>query len=250
MALSANPSSTPATQELGRQLLIAALSIQLGVIIIFVSMASLFHRRCIRASIRARALSTPLVTLYISMALILIRCIYRLVEHMENTAVHLSDPESLKTLSPVLRYEWFFYVFEATLLLLNSMLWNIWNPGRYMPSNSRVHLAPDGMTELEDERTSSDKQSLLVTIASILTFGIFGAVRRRMKAGRTESAPNGATDHCGADKSKEQPLLVTIGSLFSFGILGVLYRRGLARQPLGELQDYPSSHRRLASDPR
>lgn len=249
VALSANPSGSPATQELGRRLLIAALSIQLAVIVTFVVIAAVFHRRCVRAGIRARAVSTPLVTLYASMVLILIRCIYRLVEHLGNTAVHLSDPESLKALSPLLRYEWFFYVFEATLMLLNSALWNIWNPGRFMPSSSRVYLAPDGITELE-ENTGSDKQPLLVTIASILTFGIFGAAYRRKKAGRAESTPNGATDQGNPDKSDGQPLLVTIGSVLTFGVVGAVYRKTRASEPFRELQDYPGSHRRLVSDPR
>jgi len=181
VSLSANPSSKPTTQELGSNLTIAALSIQLGVIVIFVAIASIFHWRCAKANIRARAVSTPLATLYVSMALILVRCIYRLVEHMGNTAVKLSDPESLKRLSPILRYEWYFYVFEATLMLLNSALWNVWNPGRYMPRNSRVYLARDGVTELEDS-SKSRKQPLLVTIGSVFTFGILGAVHRKRQA--------------------------------------------------------------------
>jgi hypothetical protein len=180
VALSAKPTSTPATQGLGRNLTIAALSMQLGLILIFVLIAGAFHLRCARASIRARAVSTPLMTLYASMVLILIRCIYRLIEHLGDTTLNLDDPESLKKLSPILRYEWFFYVFEATLMLLNSLLWNFWNPGRYMPSNPRVYLAPDGMTEVEHEKAY--KQPLLVTIGSVLTFGIVGAVHRRRHA--------------------------------------------------------------------
>ncbi|OIW28759.1 putative RTA1 domain protein [Coniochaeta ligniaria NRRL 30616] len=248
VSLSANPASKPTTQELGSQLTIAALSIQLGVIVIFVVIAGMFHWRCAKANIRARAVSTPLVTLYVSMVLILIRCIYRLIEHLGNTAVHLSDPESLKRLSPILRYEWFFYVFEATLMLLNSALWNVWNPGRYMPRNSRVYLALDGVTELEDA-DKPDKQPLLVTIGSVLTFGIVGAVHRKRQANRAHVA-GGATDQGGADKSERQPVLVTVGSLFSFGILGAIYRRRRASPSLGELQDYPGSHRRLVSDPQ
>ncbi|KAH8911245.1 putative RTA1 domain protein [Coniochaeta sp. PMI_546] len=249
VSLSANPSSKPTTQELGSRLTISALSIQLGVIVIFVIIASIFHWRCARANIRAKAVSTPLVTLYASMVLILIRCIYRLIEHMGNTTVRLSDPESLKRLSPILRYEWFFYVFEATLMFLNSVLWNVWNPGRYMPRNSRVYLAPDGLTELEDG-DKSNKQPLSVTIASVFTFGIVGAVHRKRQASRAQVASDDTTDQGGANKPDRQPVLITIGSLFTFGILGVVYRRKQANRPFGELQDYPGSHRRLVSDPR
>lgn len=163
---------------------IVALAIQLAVIVIFVFIASIFHWRCVKASLCARAVTTPLFTLYISMVLILIRCIYRLVEHMGNTAVHLSDLESLKALSPVLRFEWYFYVFEAMLMLVNSFLWNIWHPGRYMPSDSRVHLARDGITEL-DGAGKPEKTPILVTVGSMFTFGIIGVVHDKRRAKRS-----------------------------------------------------------------
>lgn len=171
VALSSNPSSSQSQQELGSRLTIAALAIQLGVIVIFVLLAAIFHRRCTRANIHAKAVSTPLITLYISMSLVLIRCIYRLVEHLGNTTVRLDNLESLRTLSPILRYEWFFYLFEATLMLINSVLWNVWNPGRYLPRNYHVHLAQDGTTEVEEEDKSDDRP-LLAKAASVLTFGV------------------------------------------------------------------------------
>ncbi len=171
VALSSNPSSTQSNQELGSRLTIAALAIQLIVIVVFVFLAAMFHRQCAKANIHARAVSTLLITMYVSMSLILIRCIYRLVEHLGNTTVRLNDLESLKTLSPILRYEWFFYVFEATLMLLNSVLWNVWNPGRYLPKNNHIHLAQDGTTELEGESTSDDRP-LLAKAGSVLTFGL------------------------------------------------------------------------------
>ncbi|KAI0402891.1 putative RTA1 domain protein [Xylaria palmicola] len=172
VALAANPSSAQSQQELGSRLTLAAIGIQLGVIAIFIIIAGIFHRRCIRAGVSAKAVSTPLTTLYVSMTFIAIRSIYRLVEHVDNTAVDLSHPETLKTLSPLLRHEWFFYVFEATLMLLNSVLWNIWNPGRYLPKNYHVHLAQDGMTEVE-EREDIDDRTSLAKVGHIFTFGIF-----------------------------------------------------------------------------
>lgn len=171
VAFSSNVSSSHSQQEMGSHLTIAALAIQLGVIIVFVLLAAIFHRRCAKANIHAKAVSTPLITLYVSMLLILIRCIYRLVGHLGNTTVRFDDLESLMTLSPILRYEWFFYVFEATLMLINSILWNLWNPGRYLPRNYHVYLAPDGRTELEGEDKSDDRP-LLAKAGSVLTFGI------------------------------------------------------------------------------
>ncbi|KAI1195907.1 putative RTA1 domain protein [Nemania serpens] len=183
VALAANPSSAPSQQELGSHLTLAAIGIQLGVIVIFIVIAGIFHRRCIQADVYAKAVSTPLITLYVSMAFIGIRSIYRLVEHVDNTTVNLDDPESLKTLSPLLRYEWFFYIFESTLMLLNSVLWNIWNPGRYLPRNYHVHLSQDGMTEIHGEEDSDDRP-FLAKAAHIFTFGIFFGRKRSNQATR------------------------------------------------------------------
>lgn len=168
VALSANRSPDHSSQELGGQITIAALVIQLGVIIAFFVLAAIFHRRCTKANIHGRAISTPLTTLYVSMALILIRCIYRLVEHFGNTTVRVGDTKSLVALSPILRFEWYFYVFEASLMLINSLIWNIWNPGRYLPINHHIYLAPNGKTELEAKVQKAGRPLL-----SFLTLGMF-----------------------------------------------------------------------------
>lgn len=178
VSLSANSSSSPSQQVMGSNLTIAALAIQLFVIVIFVLLAGIFHRRCAKASIHTSTISTPLRTLYTSMALILIRCIYRLVEHMGNTTVHLGDIESLKNLSPILRYEWFFYIFEGTLMLLNSILWNVWSPGRYLPANRHVYLSRDGRTEVQGEY--SDDRPLLAVVGSVLTFGVLFREKKKV----------------------------------------------------------------------
>lgn len=177
VALTSNRSSSPSQQSLGGNLIIAALAIQLGIIVIFIILAAMFHWRCAKANVHAKAVLTPLITLYISMCLILIRCIYRLVEYLGNATVRLDDLESLKALSPILRYEWYFYIFEATLMLINSVLWNVWNPGRYLPRSYHVHLAQDGRTEVEGE-VESDTRPLLAKAGSVLTFGLFFRPKR------------------------------------------------------------------------
>jgi hypothetical protein len=171
VSLSANTSSTPEKQALGSHLTIAAISLQLIIIIIFVYLAYLFQRRCANANVQATAVKTLLTTLYMSMALILVRCIYRLVEHTGNTKVDIDDVDSLMTLSPILRYEVFFYIFEAVFMLINSILWNVWHPGRFLPKDYHIYLSQDG-TEVEGEENSDDRP-LLAKAGNILTFGIF-----------------------------------------------------------------------------
>ncbi|KAL2833875.1 hypothetical protein BDW59DRAFT_179506 [Aspergillus cavernicola] len=171
VSLASNPSSSETQQETGSRLTIAALTMQLVVILTFVVLAVVFHHRCKKENVHVTAVSVPLRTLYVSMSLILIRCIYRLVEHSGHTTVDVDDIEVLRSLTPVLRYEWFFYVFEATLMLVNSVLWNIWNPGRYLPKSYRVYLARDGRSEIEGE-DRPDERPLMTKIASVLTFGV------------------------------------------------------------------------------
>lgn len=146
----ANASLTHAEQQAGHILMKASLVIQLFVIACFLTLAGLFHRRCRRAGLhRARGVRQPLLTLYVSVTLILARTIYRLIEHFGFSEVdwhRLEDPREVAT---VIRYEWFFYVFEASLMLANMTMWNARHPGRYLPSGHSSYLARDGVTEVE-----------------------------------------------------------------------------------------------------
>lgn len=178
VSLRSNTRAPQGTQVLGSRLTTAALVIQLIAIAVFVLLAAIFHRRCAKANIHVKALSAPLTTMYISMSLILVRCIYRMVEQFGNTTVRLDDPSALIALSPTLRYEWFFYVFEATLMLVNSVLWNVRNPRRHLPKNNHVYLAEDGRTELEGE-DKTDGRPLLATVIDP-----FGIVLRKKKVSR------------------------------------------------------------------
>ncbi|KAK3326691.1 RTA1 domain-containing protein [Apodospora peruviana] len=229
VALSANPTSSHTTQELGTYLTITAIAIQLAIIAIFVIMAAIFQRRCSKAGVsHNRTISTPINTLYASMALIFTRCIYRLVQHMGNNTVKLKDVESLRTLSPVLRYEWFFYVFEASLMLINSALWNVWNPARYLPRDYHVYLSLDGRTEVQGEATP-DGRSLLEKFASVMTFGIFF---------RPKKEEAGAFREHGQATPDKRSLLEKAGSVLT---LGIFFRPKKGSGALRELEQLPST---------
>lgn len=169
-SLSSNPSASPGTQTLGSHLIMAVLIIQLGVITIFVGLTATFHVRCTKASVQSKVISTLLPTLYMSMTLIFVRCIYRLVEHTGNTKVDITNIEALKQPNPLLRYEVYFYIFEATLMLLNSLLWNVWNAGRLLPKNPNVYLAQDGSEAMV--QVMPDSRSPLQKVINVLTFGV------------------------------------------------------------------------------
>jgi len=132
----------------GSALLKASLILQLFVILAFVSLLSSFYYRSRRAGIRSRKLSMPVYTLYASTFFIFVRCVFRTVEIFD---VYQSAGESAVEVSvaPLLRYEWYFMVFEAAPMLISMVVWNIFHPGRYLPHLHRIYLARDGVTEIK-----------------------------------------------------------------------------------------------------
>jgi hypothetical protein len=194
VSLFANPLAAQSRQSMGKTLVLAAVGIQVGIIMIFFAMAGVFHYRCAKAGItrRHRAVTAPLWTLYASMVLIFVRCVYRLVEKTRFTSVRVRELEQLRGLSPLLRYEWFFYVFEATLMLVNSGLWNVWHPGRFLPSSHGVHLGADG-TEVTEPK--GYEVSLTRRVGNGLTFGLLFRKKEKSRefielGGPSDEAPS------------------------------------------------------------
>lgn len=228
VSLVANP--TGSAQGLGGNMILAALALQLSVVATFFILSSIFHRRCLRAGIRNRSVITPLWVLYVSMILILVRCIYRLVEHTGATGIHLGDYDSLKALTPILRYEWYFYIFEATLMFLNSVLWNVWNPGRYLPAKHNVFLSQDGKTELVSEEIP-DRRTFVQKFLYYFTLGI---LYRRDRGGP-------GAEPVGQDIPDSRSVLEKFLNLFT---LGLLFRRRRTSRAFTELGEYPNGERR------
>ncbi|KAF2664387.1 hypothetical protein BT63DRAFT_434859 [Microthyrium microscopicum] len=179
VSLSANSSASASKQSLGSNLTVSALTLQLLVILCFACLAGLFQRRCIKAGVHVKIVRNMLVTLYVSMTLILLRCIYRLVEHTGSTKINIADLASMKALSPLLRYEYFFYIFEAGLMLANSLLWNLWHPGRFLPRDVHIFLAQDG-TEVAGAE-ESDRRPLIAKVANVISFGLLGVLAGKKK---------------------------------------------------------------------
>ncbi|KAH7366664.1 RTA1 domain protein [Pyrenochaeta sp. MPI-SDFR-AT-0127] len=180
----ANPKVDEKYVKLGHGLMKASLIVQLGVITLFCIIAGLFHRRCIMGGIKSRKVQGPLLTMYISMALILIRTIYRIVEHfgVSRAPINPSPDWNPKSLSPIVRYEWFFWVFEASLMLINTVLWNYRHPRRYLPQDYHVYLAQDGRTELRGPGWKDEMPWFMTFIDPCgLTAALTGGSRRKEK---------------------------------------------------------------------
>ncbi|KAJ8110311.1 hypothetical protein OPT61_g6817 [Boeremia exigua] len=169
-------------QKAGHILMKASLICQLAVISLFCMIAAVFHRRCVRAGITSRKVQGPLWTMYISMAFILTRTIYRIVEHFGTSQIPANLPPNWDpmSLSPIVRYEWFFWVFEASLMLVNSVLWNIRHPRRYLPEDYHVYLAQDGQTEVRGPGWKDDMPWFMTFIDPCgLTAAITGGGRKK-----------------------------------------------------------------------
>ncbi|KAK5653529.1 hypothetical protein OQA88_8788 [Cercophora sp. LCS_1] len=180
-ALTANFSLPLHKQELGRSLLKASLLIQIVVLFFFVLLAVTFHRRCAKAGISHPGLLNVLYTLYASTSLITARTIFRVVEYWSIAEFDWSgegvDP---MTLSPMIRYEWYFYVFEAGIMLVNHSMMNVRHPRKYLPKSTKTYLARDG-TEVTGPGYKEDRH-FLVTLVD--PFDVYGLLKGRDKENR------------------------------------------------------------------
>jgi hypothetical protein len=158
-----NQSLPDSKRAIGRALLKSALCIQLGVLGSFVLLAAYFHRKCKKSGLLPSNLRAVLITLYCSSALIASRTIYRTIEYFTTANVRYTAGLDPSTLSPLIRYEWFFYVFEASLMLANTFLLNARHPMRFLPRDNRIYLAEDGTTEIQGPGYE-DKRPFIVTV--------------------------------------------------------------------------------------
>ncbi|KAH6721433.1 RTA1 like protein-domain-containing protein [Leptodontidium sp. 2 PMI_412] len=196
----ANTSLPESKQNMGKNLLKSALVLQLAILGAFVVLAVFFHHRCKRANLLPANLHAALVTLYISSALIGVRTIYRTVEYFTVSQLNFTNIHRDSDLSPLLRYEWFFWVFEGVLMIINTFLLNFRHPMRFIPRDNTIYLAEDGVTEIQGPGYL-DKRPFLVTFFD--PFDISGALKGRNmnkkfwethQEGRVEGVKNQASD--------------------------------------------------------
>jgi RTA1 like protein len=180
-----NSSLPESKRNLGKSLLKAALLLQLGSMAGFVAIAVRYQYRCRKAGVLNHNLRTVLTVLYTSCAIISTRTIYRTVEYFAVSSINAEA--GFKTISPVIKHEAFFWVFEASLMLCNSVLMNTFHPSRFLPRNNKIYLAEDGVTEIEGPGYD-DKRPFIVTLFD--PFDIVGLIIRRDRKNRYWEAGN------------------------------------------------------------
>ncbi|KAI6354959.1 hypothetical protein MCOR25_008392 [Pyricularia grisea] len=167
----------------GHALMKASLILQLSFAVIFVCLAGSVHQRCLKRGIRNRKVTIPLATLYTSMGFITARTVFRTVEHFafEDLTGSVSEAGWLAHYPPpVVLYEWYFYVFEATFMFLAIAVFNLFHPGQFLPSNNKIYLAQDGQTEIEGPGWS-DRRQFLMTLCD--PFNLAGCFDRKAGVG-------------------------------------------------------------------
>ncbi|KAI9761884.1 MAG: hypothetical protein M1840_001537 [Geoglossum simile] len=169
-----NSSLTEEKRNMGKSLLKAALLLQLASMGGFVAIAARYQYRCRKAGVLSRNLHTVLIVLYTSSAIISVRTIFRIVEYF--AVASLDARSDFKKISPVIRHEAYFWVFEVSLMLCNSVLMNSFHPSRFLPRNNKIYLAEDGITEIEGPGYD-DKRPFIVTLFD--PFDIIGLITRR-----------------------------------------------------------------------
>ncbi len=138
-----------------------ALILQSILEVTFLSGVNLIERRCRRGKKFPRNLRIVCYVLYVTSAMMLVRCIYRIVEGFEV----MNCPIDVPNCGVVDRYEWWFYVFEVANIFLFVLLLTIFPPGKYLPSSDKVYLDPvDGTERVGPGFANADKRPLWKTV--------------------------------------------------------------------------------------
>ncbi|KAL9122574.1 MAG: hypothetical protein Q9187_000867 [Circinaria calcarea] len=161
--------SDPQQQSIGTSLIKASLLLQVGLFCGFIAVEIIFHIRCIRARVLTPRIRTIIYLLYASNALILVRNIYRVIETFQGYGGYLETHEA------------FFYVFDGLLMLVNSVMFNVFHPARFLPKSNKTYLAQDGVTEREGPGWV-DKRPFIITVFD--PFDIGGLILGRDKGNK------------------------------------------------------------------
>lgn len=165
----------PTKVNIGGALIKTGLLLQIVLFIGFVAVVLRFHSNVKRANLEGRW-TTVLFVLYISAFVISVRCLYRSVEYWMGIT------------GAIYRNESYFQVFEASLMLINVLVLNIWHPGRYLPKSNKAFLNNQGVEERSDRGGWEDKRPFLLTLVD--PFNITGLIHNQIKKRKEAKATN------------------------------------------------------------
>ncbi|KAF2016609.1 hypothetical protein BU24DRAFT_391918 [Aaosphaeria arxii CBS 175.79] len=165
----ADSSRSQKEREIGSHLVTASLCLQAALFGAFGVLAVIFQFRAKRAGVLSKDLAIVLYVLYASAMIITIRCIYRLVEYIMGWD------------SAIYKNEVFFWIFEAIIMWINTVLLNVWHPGKRLPRSNSVFLDRDGVTERRGPGWADDRP-WIVTVFD--PFDVYGMIVGRDEKSR------------------------------------------------------------------
>jgi len=123
----------------GATLIAIAAVLQAVIECMFFSMIGWLHYRCVRTHMLTRRVNILCIMLYGTSALVLLRCIFRVIENFTTVSL-ISSSVCGPTCDVILRHEWYLYVFEAAPMVFYTYWLNIIHPGRFLPRDRNVYL--------------------------------------------------------------------------------------------------------------
>ncbi|RDW80926.1 hypothetical protein BP5796_05624 [Coleophoma crateriformis] len=126
----------------GATLIAVGAVLQAVVEVLFMGMIAIIQYRCARASMLTSKVHTFCIMLYGTSALVLLRCIFRIIENFSTIGL-ISSGNCGSTCRAILRHEWYLYAFEAAPMVLYTYWLNIIHPGKFLPSNRNIYLDLD-----------------------------------------------------------------------------------------------------------
>jgi hypothetical protein len=119
-------------------MIVVGLFVQILFFGFFIAVSLVFHRRMLATPLYAVGDTNPpwtryMKVLYIASALVMVRSIYRVAEYVQGSDGYLQSKEV------------FIYVFDATLMLICCLLFNIFHPSKIL---NRYKVAEEGNLEM------------------------------------------------------------------------------------------------------
>jgi hypothetical protein len=127
-----NTRLTDHERKIGDNLVKAALILQAVLFMCFLLIGGIFHHRANKAGVLKKNLRQVLIVMYISSLIITARCAYRIAEYF------------LGYSGQIFRHEAYFWVFEASIMFVNTAMLNVFHPGKQLPRSNKVFVGKDG----------------------------------------------------------------------------------------------------------
>ena len=152
--------NTPSDQENGERLITIGLVIQIAFFGFFIIVAGLFHFRInMYPTARSQQATVPwqkfLFVLYSAGGLIMIRSLYRLIEYIQGASGELQSKEA------------YLYVFDAALMFLTALLFNIFHPSKIISKDSLAEAAYMMQSGEADDMVPGRKQAAWQSAESV-----------------------------------------------------------------------------------